>query len=131
MYPYLEPRLISPQAAEAAFSEGVEILCKNVAVKAPEVASEMQLIRASAALGLYIVKSAPELKERVQRVMNSYLNRSVQTWVSEQGGWVSCFNLWKTTILKTTRREICLMRLDRIEYSSVHPIGKFKVIKME
>uniref|UniRef100_A0A8D3BP59 Uncharacterized protein n=1 Tax=Scophthalmus maximus TaxID=52904 RepID=A0A8D3BP59_SCOMX len=86
---YLDPCLVPPQAAEAAFSHGVEALCKTRVSQGAEVAQEMQLIRASVDFGLYIKKSYPELKNKVQSAMTSFLNRRVGTWVAEQGGWVS------------------------------------------
>ncbi|KAG7238346.1 hypothetical protein INR49_031062 [Caranx melampygus] len=75
------------EAAEAAFSTGVEALCQSPAIQRAEVAPEMQLIRASVAFGLYIKKSCPELKSRVQNTMLAFLNRRVGSWVAENGGW--------------------------------------------
>lgn len=53
-----------------------------------EVALEVQLIKASVAFGLYVWKSSPELKNKVQSAMNAFLNRRVGPWVTQQGGWV-------------------------------------------
>ncbi|AWP03096.1 putative bcl-2-like protein 15 [Scophthalmus maximus] len=80
-------RAAAQEAAEAAFSHGVEALCKTRVSQGAEVAQEMQLIRASVDFGLYIKKSYPELKNKVQSAMTSFLNRRVGTWVAEQGGW--------------------------------------------
>ncbi|GAA6215894.1 uncharacterized protein LOC120835289 [Lates japonicus] len=80
------------EAAEAAFSQGVEALCQAQVSQRAEVASEMQIIKASVALGLYIKKSSPDLKNKVQSAMTTFLSRHVGTWVSQQGGWdkVAC-----------------------------------------
>lgn len=85
--------VLSPQAAEAAFSHGVEALCQTQVSQSAEVTSEMQLIRASAALGLYVIKSSPDLKNKVCHAMNAFLNSRVRRWVTQQGGWVSRFFL--------------------------------------
>lgn len=81
--------VVPPQAAEAAFSSGVEALCKAPVIQKAEVAPEVQLIRASVAFGLYIKKSCPELKSKVQNTMAAFLDRRVGSWVAENGGWVS------------------------------------------
>ncbi|KAM9758790.1 uncharacterized protein ACNS7B_005693 [Menidia menidia] len=75
------------EAVEAAFSSGVDAVCKAHTSKGPEVAPEMQLIRASVAFGLYVKKSSPELKSKVQTAMAAFLNRRVGSWVERQGGW--------------------------------------------
>ncbi|KAI3370266.1 hypothetical protein L3Q82_025045 [Scortum barcoo] len=79
------------EAVDAAFSQGVEALCQSQVSQRAEVAPEMQLIKASVALGLYIKKLSPELKSKVQSAMASFLNRRVGSWVTQQGGWVSRF----------------------------------------
>ncbi|KAG7495408.1 bcl-2 15 [Solea senegalensis] len=78
---------VAQEAAEAAFSHGVEVLCQTQVSQKAEVAPEMQLIRASVALGLYIKKSSPDLKNQVCSAMTAFLNRRVGTWVAQQGGW--------------------------------------------
>lgn len=80
--------LISPQAVEAAFSNGVDLLCQTYIAQRAEVAPEMQLIRASVSFGLYVKKSCTELKNQIRRAMTAFLNRRVGTWVTKQGGWV-------------------------------------------
>lgn len=75
------------EAIEAAFSHGVEAIVQSQVCQKAEVASEMQLIRASVAFGLYVWKSSPELKNKVQSAMNAFLNRHVGPWVTQQGGW--------------------------------------------
>lgn len=82
------PCLISPQAVEVAFNHGVDVLCQTHAAQKAEVAPEVQLIKASVTFGLYVIKSSPELKSKVQNAMTAFLNRRVRTWVTEQGGWV-------------------------------------------
>ena len=63
----------------------MEALCQAPVPQSAEVASDIQLIKVSVALGLYIIKSSPELKQTVQDAMAAFLNRRV----SKQGGWVS------------------------------------------
>lgn len=75
------------EAVDAAFTQGVESLFQSPASQPAEVTPEMQLIQASVALGLYIKKSCPELKIKVQNAMAAFLNRRVGTWVVQQGGW--------------------------------------------
>ncbi|XP_068455083.1 bcl-2-like protein 15 [Clinocottus analis] len=75
------------EALEAAFSHGVEAICQTQVSQKAEVASEMQLIRASVALGLYVKKSSPELKNTIHSVMTTFLSRRVGPWVHQQGGW--------------------------------------------
>uniref|UniRef100_A0A8C4HGK2 Bcl-2-like protein 15 n=1 Tax=Dicentrarchus labrax TaxID=13489 RepID=A0A8C4HGK2_DICLA len=77
----------------ASFSRGVDILCQTHAAQKAEVASEVQLIKASVTFGLYVIKSSPELKSKVQNAMTAFLNRHVRTWVTEQGGWVRSLHI--------------------------------------
>ncbi|KAM9362101.1 uncharacterized protein ABDE67_000117 [Symphorus nematophorus] len=77
-------KAVAQEAAETAFSNSVEALCKT---QSAEVVSEVQLIKASVAFGLYVMKSCPEMKRTVQGAMSSFLNRRVRTWVTQQGGW--------------------------------------------
>lgn len=79
---------------DAAFSHCVDAVCETQASKAAEVAPELQLIKASVAFGLYVKKSAPELKAVVQRALAGFLNRRVGSWVAQHGGWVrKVFNM--------------------------------------
>uniref|UniRef100_A0A1A8BLQ4 Uncharacterized protein n=1 Tax=Nothobranchius kadleci TaxID=1051664 RepID=A0A1A8BLQ4_NOTKA len=75
------------EVVDQAFSKGVETLCQAHASKGAEVAPEMQLIKASVAFGLYVKKSAPELKAQVQSALTNFLTRRVGSWVAQQGGW--------------------------------------------
>ncbi|KAK2914861.1 hypothetical protein Q8A73_005455 [Channa argus] len=75
------------EAVELAFSHSVEALCKTQVSQRPEVLPEMQIIRASVAIGLYIKKSSPDLRTKVQSAMTAFLNRRVGTWIVSQGGW--------------------------------------------
>lgn len=81
------------QAADAALSRGVDALCGAQVAQHAEVSSELQLIRASTALGRFVAKSCPDLKDKVQRTMTAFINRRVGNWVAQQGGWVSRFFL--------------------------------------
>ncbi|KAK5934259.1 hypothetical protein CgunFtcFv8_014673 [Champsocephalus gunnari] len=75
------------EAIEAAFSHGVDAIIQSQVCEKAEVALEVQLIKASVAFGLYVWKSSPELKNKVQSAMNAFLNRRVGPWVTQQGGW--------------------------------------------
>ncbi|KAI9521064.1 hypothetical protein NQZ68_010766 [Dissostichus eleginoides] len=75
------------EAIEAAFTNGVEAIFQSQVCQKAEVASEVQLIRASVAFGLYVWKSSPELKNKVQSAMNAFLNSRVGPWLTQQGGW--------------------------------------------
>nr|XP_015815018.2 uncharacterized protein LOC107385565 [Nothobranchius furzeri] len=75
------------EVVDQAVSKGVETLCQAHASKGAEVAPEMQLIKASVAFGLYVKKSAPELKAQVQSALTNFLTRRVGSWVAQQGGW--------------------------------------------
>ncbi|XP_076740030.1 uncharacterized protein LOC143418610 [Maylandia zebra] len=75
------------EATEAAFERGVELLCKSHVAQKADIAPEMQLIRASAAIGLYLKNSYPEMKENVKTALASFLNRRVGKWITEKGGW--------------------------------------------
>uniref|UniRef100_A0A8C7Y117 Bcl-2-like protein 15 n=1 Tax=Oryzias sinensis TaxID=183150 RepID=A0A8C7Y117_9TELE len=77
------------QTLEAAFSHSVEALCETYSATAAEVAPEIQLIKTSVALGVYVAKTAPELKSKVQNALSSFLSNRVSGWVTQQGGWVS------------------------------------------
>ncbi|KAM4613800.1 uncharacterized protein ACJ7VT_011825 [Polymixia lowei] len=82
-----ELRAAAEQDMISAFSKGVETLCNIEVSQQPAMAPEMQLIQASIALGLYVKNKAPELKNRVQRAMITFLNTRVVDWVNQQGGW--------------------------------------------
>ncbi|XP_054473055.1 uncharacterized protein LOC129105860 isoform X2 [Anoplopoma fimbria] len=75
------------EAFEAAFSHGVDAICQTQVAQRAEVVSEMQLIKASVSFGLYVKKSCPELKHKIQSVMSSFLTARVGPWVTQQGGW--------------------------------------------
>ncbi|KAM4740174.1 bcl-2-like protein 15 [Anableps anableps] len=72
---------------ESVFSRGVETLCESYASKGSEVAPELQLIKASVTLGLYMKKISPDLKDKVKDAMTVFLNNRVSAWVAQQGGW--------------------------------------------
>ncbi|KAM8914324.1 bcl-2-like protein 15 [Spinachia spinachia] len=78
---------VAQEALQTAFSNGVEAICQTPGSQNAEVFPEMQLIRASVALCIYIKKSSPELKHNIQRVVREFLRRRVGLWVMEQGGW--------------------------------------------
>ncbi|KAM3620959.1 uncharacterized protein V6R79_004116 [Siganus canaliculatus] len=78
---------VAQEAAEAAFSHGVEALCQTHVSQQAEVAPEMQLLKAATTFGLYVMKSSPELKNKARTAMTAFLNRRMKTWVTQQGGW--------------------------------------------
>ncbi|KAL6111697.1 bcl2l15 [Pungitius sinensis] len=78
---------VAREALETAFSNGVDVICQTPVCQKAEVFPEMQLIRASVALSLYVRKSSPELKNTIQGVMSAFLSRRVGPWVMQQGGW--------------------------------------------
>lgn len=79
------PPPLSPQAVEE-FARSVDSLC---AAQRAEVAPEMQLLRASMALGLYIKKTCPDLRPTIQSCMAAFINTRLAGWINQQGGWVS------------------------------------------
>lgn len=79
-------RAAADQAVKA-FGDAVEILCQSPVATRAEVASEMQLLKASVALGLYVKKKSPDLRSKVERAMAVFLNTRVVGWVRDQGGW--------------------------------------------
>ncbi|KAK2862330.1 hypothetical protein Q5P01_001863 [Channa striata] len=80
-------RAAAQEAVELAFSQSVDALCNTHVSQRAEVAPEMQIITASVAFGLYIKKSSPDLRNKVQSAMIAFLNRRVGTWIVKQGGW--------------------------------------------
>eukprot|EP00064_Thunnus_orientalis_P005540 superscaffoldBa00000546_g5554 len=88
VHPPLDPRRASAElgAVEAVFTNGVKKLCQSQVSQRAEVAPEMQLIVAAVALGRFITKSSPELKNKVQSAVGVILSRS-GGWVAQQGGW--------------------------------------------
>ncbi|KAM6947020.1 uncharacterized protein PEZ65_000718 [Lycodopsis pacificus] len=78
---------VAEEAMEMMFSRGVDAICKTRVCQQPEVSSEMQLINASVAFGLYLKKSSPQLKMNIQRVMSAFITNRVGPWLAQQGGW--------------------------------------------
>ncbi|XP_067097903.1 bcl-2-like protein 15 [Osmerus mordax] len=76
--------------AVQVFGEAVETLC--LASSQPELSSELQLLRASVALGRYVKNNSPQLKSKVAGAMATFLNTRVVGWVRDQGGWVQVTN---------------------------------------
>ena len=73
--------------AMQVFGEAVETLCR--ASSQPELSSELQLLKASVALGRYVKNNSPQLKSKVAGAMATFLNTRLVGWVRDQGGWVS------------------------------------------
>ncbi|XP_055774015.1 bcl-2-like protein 2 isoform X2 [Salvelinus fontinalis] len=66
------------------FARSVDSLC---AAQGAEVAPEMQLLRASMALGLYVKKTCPDLRATIQSCMTAFINTRLAGWINQQGGW--------------------------------------------
>ncbi|CAK6955825.1 hypothetical protein D5F01_LYC02658 [Scomber scombrus] len=84
---------LNEDAIDQAFSTGVEAVCQASVFQTAEVAPEIQLLKASVAFGLYVTKSYPELKNKVQNAMAVFLNRRVEPYVAQQGGWNKVSNI--------------------------------------
>lgn len=83
--------LLFLQALEQVLSNGVDALCQTQVGQRAEIAPEMQIIKATVALSLSMIKSCPEVKDKLQNAVGAFLNRRVGPWVAQQGGWVSSF----------------------------------------
>ncbi|XP_038862871.1 uncharacterized protein LOC120058338 isoform X2 [Salvelinus namaycush] len=72
------------EMAVEEFARSVDSLC---AAQGAEVAPEMQLLRASMALGLYVKKTCPDLRATIQSCMTAFINTRLAGWINQQGGW--------------------------------------------
>ncbi|KAK6318778.1 hypothetical protein J4Q44_G00099890 [Coregonus suidteri] len=86
---YIQPHISRLQRAVAnkaveEFARSVDSLC---AAQSAEVAPEMQLLRASMALGLYVKKTCPDLRATIQSCMAAFINTRLAGWITQQGGW--------------------------------------------
>eukprot|EP00063_Salmo_salar_P014548 XP_013989383.1 PREDICTED: uncharacterized protein LOC106566081 [Salmo salar] len=86
---FIQPHIRKLQEAVAdkaveEFARSVDSLC---AAQRAEVAPEMQLLRASMALGLYIKKTCPDLRPTIQSCMAAFINTRLAGWINQQGGW--------------------------------------------
>lgn len=78
----------SLQAIEAAFSHTVKTVCQSGVPLSPEVSPELQMLKASAALGRLVAKSCPDLRAQIFDTMNAFITRNLGGWITQQGGWV-------------------------------------------
>ncbi|KAK9529255.1 hypothetical protein VZT92_013363 [Zoarces viviparus] len=78
---------VAEEAMDMVFSRGVDAICKTHVCQQPEVSSEMQLINASVAFGLYLQKSSPQLETKIRRAMVAFITSRVGVWLFQQGGW--------------------------------------------
>lgn len=78
------------EALEQVLSNGVDALCQTQVGQRAEIAPEMQIIKATVALSLSMIKSCPEVKDKLQNAVGAFLNRRVGPWVAQQGGWDYC-----------------------------------------
>lgn len=62
-------------------------LAESQVKQSAEVAPELLLIKASVAVGLYVKKTYPNMRDQLQRSIGSFLNQRVGHWVVQQGGW--------------------------------------------
>ncbi|XP_023993005.1 bcl-2-like protein 15 isoform X1 [Salvelinus sp. IW2-2015] len=86
---FIQPHIRKLQQAVAdkaveEFARSVDSLC---AAQGAEVAPEMQLLRASMALGLYVKKTCPDLRATIQSCMTAFINTRLAGWINQQGGW--------------------------------------------
>ncbi|XP_031682969.1 uncharacterized protein LOC116374427 [Oncorhynchus kisutch] len=86
---FIQPHIRKLQQAVAdkvveEFARTVDSLC---AAQRAEVAPEMQLLRASMALGLYVKKTCPDLRATIQSCMTAFINTRLAGWITQQGGW--------------------------------------------
>ncbi|XP_024239904.1 uncharacterized protein LOC112221795 isoform X1 [Oncorhynchus tshawytscha] len=86
---FIQPHIRKLQQAVAdkaveEFARTVDSLC---AAQRAEVAPEMQLLRASVALGLYVKKTCPDLRATIQSCMTAFINTRLAGWITQQGGW--------------------------------------------
>ncbi|XP_061076160.1 bcl-2-like protein 15 isoform X1 [Conger conger] len=70
-----------------AFGDSVDGLCRSWVGQGTEVVSEMQLLKASVTLGLYVKNRCPDLVSTVQNAMGAFVNTRLGNWVEQQGGW--------------------------------------------
>ncbi|KAK7877441.1 hypothetical protein WMY93_031861 [Mugilogobius chulae] len=75
------------EALEQALSSGVDALVQTQVGHKAEVSPELQLIKASVALGLYMKKTCPDVRGQLQSAIGNFLNQRVGQWVTQQGGW--------------------------------------------
>ena len=73
----------------AVFGSCVDTLCQSWVAQRSEVAPEMNMLKASVALGLYVKKNCPDMVPFVHSAMTNFLNTRLGNWVTSQGGWVS------------------------------------------
>ncbi|XP_008407519.1 uncharacterized protein LOC103464902 [Poecilia reticulata] len=78
---------VTEEAVATVFEQSVETLCETYVSREAALAPELQLIHASVALGLYLKKNSPALKDKVRNAMSNFLNSRVSRWVAQQGGW--------------------------------------------
>nr|XP_046168088.1 bcl-2-like protein 2 [Oncorhynchus gorbuscha] len=86
---FIQPHIRKLQQAVAdkaveEFARTVDSLC---AAQRAEVAPEMQLLKASMALGLYVKKTCPDLRATIQSCMTAFINTRLAGWITQQGGW--------------------------------------------
>lgn len=61
------------------------VLCTH----AEQLGPEMNVLRTTVILGMYISKEVPELLPRIKDAMVNYINTNLLTWIRQSGGWVS------------------------------------------
>ncbi|KAJ7998897.1 hypothetical protein DPEC_G00209740 [Dallia pectoralis] len=100
---FLKPHIKIIQQAAAdkmveEFGRSVDSLCSSHVAQKLEVAPEFQLLKASMALGLYVRKTCPDLKDSIQITMAAFIKSRLAGWISRQGGWVGTKGIPKTFI---------------------------------
>lgn len=101
----------------------METLCASYASWGAGVAQELQLIRASVALGLYLKRNSPAHKDKVKNAMTTFLNSRVSTWVDQQGGWVrACLKCFSVAYQVFITSSLCLTV--RLQTTTLNGKGK-------
>ncbi|CAL1608417.1 unnamed protein product [Knipowitschia caucasica] len=78
---------VAQEALEKTLHSGVDTLVQSHVGQKAEVAPELQLIKATMALGLYLKQTCPGLRQQLQTTIGTFLNQRVGPWIQEQGGW--------------------------------------------
>ncbi|XP_078276573.1 bcl-2-like protein 15 isoform X2 [Rhinoraja longicauda] len=81
------PRLQEPTSE--VFSKMVTELSNNhvLLTNAQQLGPEMNMLRTTVILGMYIAKELPELLPSVKTAMVNYINTNLLTWIRHSGGW--------------------------------------------
>ncbi|XP_055510771.1 BH3-interacting domain death agonist-like [Leucoraja erinacea] len=86
-----KPRLteLKNNQASEGFSRMVTELSNSrvLCTHAEQLGPEMNVLRTTVILGMYISKEVPELLPRIKDAMVNYINTNLLTWIRQSGGW--------------------------------------------